>query len=123
LPLDFRENARDFPVKKIRENDFRELFGRISSLFRIHNLNFRTRHSFARERAHAPRDEFHYAVTSSVNGEIAAHVSARAGNFCCANLADNHFSFANFLAAKTLDTQAVASVVVYVMGGSARFDM
>lgn len=43
------------------------------------------------------------AVDGGMDGEIAAHESAWAGNFGSASLANEHFASFNFLTAKTLD--------------------
>ena len=55
------------------------------------------------------------AGLSSVDGVVAAHVCALTGDLGSACLADEYFAGVNFLAAETLDAEALARVVVDVL--------
>ena len=53
-------------------------------------------------------------TVSGVDGVVAAHVCALTGDLGSACLADEYFAGVNFLAAETLDAEALARVVVDV---------
>ncbi len=52
------------------------------------------------------------AIDSCMDGKVAAHESARAGDFSCASLANENFTSLNLLATKTLDAKSLAGIVV-----------
>ena len=62
-----------------------------------------------------------YAIFGSVNSEIARHVGAWACELGRAGLTDENFAVFDFLATKTLDAEALASIVMDVFGGTASF--
>jgi hypothetical protein len=62
-------------------------------------------------------------VNGSVNSEVAADVCTRTCNFSAASLADENFASADFLATKTLNTEALTCIVVDVFAGSASFNV
>ena len=68
-------------------------------------------------------DEDDFAVDGSMNREVAAHESARAGNLGSTGLADENFAGLYGLATKALDAEALASIVVDVFTGTTSFDM
>ena len=68
-------------------------------------------------------DESDNAIFGSVDSEIPGHIGARAGDFSSAGLADENFAVFDFLATKTFDAEALASIVVNILGGTASFDM
>ena len=68
-------------------------------------------------------DEDDLTIDGGVNRKVAAHESARAGDFRCASLADENFASFDSLATKALDAEALASIVVDVFTGTASFDM
>ena len=55
------------------------------------------------------------AVFGGVDGEVAAHERAIAGNLRATGLADQYFAFADFLATKALHAEACTGVVVDVL--------
>ena len=57
-------------------------------------------------------DEDDLTVDGGVNRKVAAHESARAGDFRCASLADENFTSLDLLATKTLDAKSLAGIVV-----------
>ena len=57
-------------------------------------------------------DEDDLTIDGGVNRKVAAHESARAGDFRCASLADENFTSLDLLAAKTLDAKSLAGIVV-----------
>ena len=66
-------------------------------------------------------DEGNYAIFCGMDGEVARHISARAGDLSSASLADENFAVFDFLATKALDAEALASIVMDVFGGTASF--
>jgi len=68
-------------------------------------------------------DEGDYAVFGGMDGEIAGHIGAWAGNLSGAGLTDEYFAVLDFLATETLDAEALSSIVVYILGGTASFNM
>ena len=62
-------------------------------------------------------------INGCMNGEVAAHESARAGNLSSTGLADENFASLYGLATKALDAEALASIVVDVFTGTTSFDM
>ena len=68
-------------------------------------------------------DEGDYAVLGCVNGKIAGHVGAWASNLSGASLTDENFAVLDFLTTEALDAEALASIVMYILGGTASFDM
>ena len=68
-------------------------------------------------------NEDYLAVDCSMDSEIAAHESARAGNLSSTGLADENFASLYGLATKALDAEALASIVVDVFTGTTSFDM
>ena len=110
--------------KNFSQKKNRPIKGGVSSfreLLRVHNLNFCARDSFPGEGANLARDEFHHSVATCVDSKVAAHVSASASDFSCANLTNNYLSLANFLATKSLDTKTMTGVIMDIFGGTARF--
>ena len=63
------------------------------------------------------------AIDGSMNREITAHESARAGDLSCTGLANENLASLNGLATKALDAEALASIVVDVFTGTTSFDM
>lgn len=63
------------------------------------------------------------AVLSCVDGEVAAELGAFAGTLGQANLAHDNLASGDFLAAKELNTEALAAAVACVFGGTACFDV
>jgi len=57
-------------------------------------------------------DEDDLTIDGGVNRKVAAHESARAGDFRCASLADENFTSLDLLATKTLDAKSLAGIVV-----------
>ena len=51
-------------------------------------------------------------INGCMNGEVAAHESARAGNLSSTGLADENFASFNLLTAKALDAKSLAGIVV-----------
>lgn len=68
-------------------------------------------------------DELDYAIFIGVNGEVTASISAGTGDLSSADLANYHLAGINLLPAETLDAQAVTGVVVYILGGTASFNV
>lgn len=68
-------------------------------------------------------DELDHAVFIGVNGEVTAGISAGTGDLSSTNLTNYHFAGINLLPAETLDAQAVTGVVVYILGGTASFNV
>lgn len=58
-----------------------------------------------------------------MDGEILAHISARTSDFGRAGLAHQYFAGVDFLATKTLDAKAGASIVMDIFTGSTSFYM
>ena len=75
----------------------------------------------AREMGLLGLDEGDYTILGCVNGEIAGHISAWAGNLGGAGLANEDLAVLDFLAAEALDAEALTSIVVDVFGGTASF--
>ena len=61
------------------------------------------------------------AIFSSMNREVFGHVSAWAGDFGRAGLADDDFTVFDFLTTKTLNTKSLTGVVVDILGGTSSF--
>lgn len=78
---------------------------------------------FAGETASFDFFEADDAVFGGVDGEVAAHVGTVTSLLGRAGLANQDFAGADFLAAKTLDAEALTGVVVDVFRGSTCFDM
>lgn len=55
-------------------------------------------------------------VLCRVNGEVAAHEGAIAGDLGAADLTDDDLAGIDLLAAKTLDAEALTGGVMYVLG-------
>lgn len=68
-------------------------------------------------------DELDHAVFIGVNGEVTASISAGTGDLSSADLANYHLAGIDLLSAETLDAQAVTGVVVYILGGTASFNV
>lgn len=68
-------------------------------------------------------DELDHAIFIGVNGEVATGISAGTGDLSSADLANYHLAGINLLPAETLDAQAVTGVVVYILGGTASFNV
>ena len=62
-------------------------------------------------------------INGGMDGEVAAHESARTSDLCSASLTDENFAGLNSLATKALDAEALASIVVDVFTGTTSFDM
>lgn len=68
-------------------------------------------------------DELDYAIFIGMNSEVATSVSAGTSDLSSTNLTNYHFAGINLLPAETLDAQAVTGVVVYILGGTASFNV
>ncbi len=66
---------------------------------------------------------FDRTVFGGVDGEVAAHGRAGAGTLCGADLADDNFAIFDDLAAKALDTEALALAIASVFTCTTGFDM
>lgn len=76
------------------------------------NFDADARHGFAGEVRLLDFFELNSAIDGSVNGVVSAHESSWAGDLSSASLTDEDFASLNFLAAKTLNAEALAGVVV-----------
>ena len=76
------------------------------------NFDAGARHALAREVILLGLDDDNLAVDSGMNGEIAAHESAWAGNLGSASLTDENFASLDLLATETLDAKSLAGIVV-----------
>ena len=56
--------------------------------------------------------EDYFTIDSSMDGEVAAHESAWAGNLGSASLTDENFASLDLLATETLDAKSLAGIVV-----------
>ena len=68
-------------------------------------------------------DKSNDAIFSGVNGEVAGHIGAGAGDFSGAGLTDENFAVFDFLPTKTLNAETLTSIVVNIFGGTASFNM
>lgn len=89
----------------------------------VNNLDAGARDGFAREEGFLSFGETHDAGFFGVDGEVAGHIGAEAGNLSSAGLADDNFASVDFLAAKALDAEALTGVVVDVFACAACFDV
>src|SRR5581483_412781 len=62
--------------------------------------------------------EFNYTVFGGVNSKVAGHKCAGAAALSHTNLTHNYIAGFNLLAAKYLNTQALAGAVVYILAGT-----
>lgn len=93
---------------------------------RLNNLldgNLGAPDCLAGKSADSTLDELDHAVFIGVNGEVAASISTGTGDLSSANLANYHLAGINLLPAETLDAQAMTGVVVYILGGTASFNV
>ena len=83
-------------------------------LFDLGGVNFNTgaRHALAREVALLGLHEDNLTINSCMDGEVAAHESARTGKLRSTGLTDENLASLNGLATKTLDAKSLAGVVV-----------
>ena len=68
-------------------------------------------------------DESHDTIFRGVNREVPGHISTWAGDLGATGLTNNDLAIFNFLATKTLDAEALASVIMDILGGTASFNM
>lgn len=66
---------------------------------------------------------FHRTVFGCVNGEVAAHGSARASTLSCADLTDDNFAVFNDLAAEAFDAEALTLAIARIFTCTTGFDM
>lgn len=69
-------------------------------------------HAFARKMILFGFHEDNFAIDGCMNGEVAAHESARAGNLRSAGLTDEDLAGLDELATETLDAKSLAGIVV-----------
>jgi hypothetical protein len=79
--------------------------------------------SFAGEFAFFDFDKTDDTIDCGVDSEVTAHVRTGARNLGATGLADENFTCADFLATKTLDAEALTSIIMDVFAGSTSFDM
>jgi hypothetical protein len=99
------------------------LEGRFSFAPKLLNDNLRAWNGLASEFAFFDFGKLDDAVNGCVNGKVAADVRTRTRNLGAASLADQYFASTDFLAAETLDAEALTSVVVDVFTGTTSFHM
>ncbi len=80
----------------------------------LSGVNFDTgaRNAFAGEMIFLSFDKNDFTIDSCMDGKIAAHESAGAGNLRSASLADEDFASLYELATETLDAKSLAGIVV-----------
>jgi hypothetical protein len=91
--------------------------------YKLLNSNFGAADGFAGEAANFAGLVGDNTVAVGVDGEVVAELGAFAGALGQANLAYNNLAGADFLAAKELNTEALAAAVACVFGGTACFDV
>ncbi len=76
------------------------------------NFNTSAWHALAGEVILLGLYEDYLTIDSGMDSEVAAHESARAGNFSSAGLANENFTSLYLLTAETLDAKSLAGIVV-----------
>jgi hypothetical protein len=87
----------------------------------LFNNDLRAWHGFAAEALNAYFAKANHAVFGGMNSEVAAYKCAITGKFGLADLPNDNFTSVDFLATKTLHTQALAGGVMNVFTGTACF--
>lgn len=99
-------------LRKIKNiSVFAEIFDNLHNLGSV-NFNAGAWYALAGEMVLFSLDEDYFAINRSMNSEVAAHESARAGKLSSAGLANENFASLHLLTTETLDAKSLAGIVV-----------